>query len=65
MVFTMATMILGGAVHTGWLPAWIHWGLAAVALYYNLVAFWRDAKYMIEHNMLWQELERRLAMPTE
>ena len=65
MLFTMATMIVGGGAHTKMFPAWIHWGLAAVALYYNIVAFWRDAKYMIEHNMLWQELERRLPAPPE
>jgi uncharacterized membrane protein YphA (DoxX/SURF4 family) len=64
MVFTMATMILGGGVHTGMLPRWIHWGLAAFALYYNVVAFWRDAKYMIEHNLLMQELESRLGPPS-
>jgi hypothetical protein len=63
MLFTMATMILGGGVHTRVLPGWVHWGLAAIALYYNVVAFLRNAKYMIEQNLLWQELERRLEPP--
>ncbi|HEX4998394.1 MAG TPA: hypothetical protein VFY29_09215 [Terriglobia bacterium] len=65
MLLTMATMILGGGVHTRVLPAWIHWGLAAGALYYNLVAFWRDAKYMLEHNLLMEELESRLPPPAK
>jgi hypothetical protein len=34
--------------------------LATIALYYNLVATWRNAKYMIEHNMLMEEVEKRL-----
>ena len=62
MLFTMTTMIIGGGVHThaSWTPPWLHLGLAIVALYYNLVAFYRDAKYMIEHNMLMEEVERTL-----
>ena len=62
---TMVTMILGGGVDTRVLPGWMHWGPAAIALYFNLVAFWRNAKYMMEQNMLWQELEGRLAPPVE
>src|SRR6478752_8107051 len=49
MLFTMATMILGGGVHTHVIPSWVHLGLAVASLYYNIVALWRDAKYMIEH----------------
>src|SRR5438270_12122968 len=60
MLFTMATMIIGGGVHTHLIPPWVHLILAAFALYYNVVAFWRDAKYMIEHNVLMEELERTL-----
>jgi hypothetical protein len=64
MLFTMATMILGGGVHTKVhtkvIPSWIHLLLAAAALFFNLQAFFREAKYMIEHNALWQELEKRL-----
>src|SRR5437016_707580 len=60
MLFTMATMILGGGVHTHLIPPWVHLTLAAIAIYYNVVALWRDAKYMIEHNMLMEELERTL-----
>jgi hypothetical protein len=65
MLLTMATMIVGGGVHTRawWTPPFLHWGLAAAALYYNVVAFVRDAKYMIAHNMLWRELEKRLGDP--
>src|SRR5678816_1343864 len=47
MLFTMATMILGGGVHTKLIPSWVHLTLAAVALLFNLQAFFREAKYMI------------------
>jgi hypothetical protein len=60
MLFTMAAMIVGGGVHTRVIPAWVHLGLAMAALYFNIVATWRDAKYMIEHNILMQELEQML-----
>jgi hypothetical protein len=60
IMFTMATMILGGGVDTRVIPTFVHTLLAAAALYYNLVAFWREAKYMIEHNMLMEELDRLL-----
>jgi len=60
ILFTMATMILGGGVDTRVVPTFVHTILAAVSLYYNLVAFWREAKYMIEHNMLMEELDRLL-----
>src|SRR5437016_12577986 len=41
MLFTMATMIIGGGVHTrvAWTPPLLHAALAAVSLYYNIVAF--------------------------
>jgi hypothetical protein len=60
MLFTMATMILGGGVHTKMIPSAVHWSLAAAAFYFNIVAFYREAKYMIEHNLLMEELEKRL-----
>ena len=60
MLFTMATMIIGGGVHTRVIPPLVHTSLAAVALYFNVVAFWRGAKYMIEHSVLMEELEKRL-----
>jgi len=62
MLFTMATMIIGGGVHTrvSWTPPLLHAALAAVSLYYNIVAFWKEAKYMIENNMLMEELDRLL-----
>jgi hypothetical protein len=62
MLFTMATMIIGGGVHTrvSWTPTLLHTALAAVSLYYNVVAFWNEAKYMIENNMLMQEVDRLL-----
>jgi len=60
MLFTMAAMIIGGGVHTKIIPTFVHTLLAACALYFNLVALWREAKHMIEHNMLMDELERRL-----
>ncbi|MBI2150080.1 MAG: hypothetical protein HYU27_05690 [Acidobacteria bacterium] len=64
ILFTMATMILGGGVHTrvAWAPPIVHTILAAAALYYNLIAFWREAKYMVEHNMLMEELGRLLTV---
>ncbi len=63
MLFTMATMIIGGGVHTRVIPTIVHSLLAAISLYFNIVAFWREAKYMVEHNMLMVELERVLQTP--
>ena len=62
MLFTMATMIIGGGVHTrvAWTPPLLHALLAAASLYFNIVAFWKEAKYMIENNMLMEELDRLL-----
>ncbi|OLC97354.1 MAG: hypothetical protein AUH86_07675 [Acidobacteria bacterium 13_1_40CM_4_58_4] len=60
MLFTMATMILGGGVDTRVIPAFVHTVLAAAALYFNVVAFWKEAKYMVAHNMLMEELDRFL-----
>ena len=60
MLFTMATMILGGGVHTRMIPSWVHLGLAAIALYYNIVALVNDARYMMQHNMLMVEIEQSL-----
>ena len=60
MLFTMATMILGGGVHTKLIPAWVHLALACAAFFFNVQAFFREAKYMVEHNLLMQELDKRL-----
>jgi hypothetical protein len=62
MLFTMATMIIGGGVHTrvSWTPPLLHAALAAASLYFNIVAFWKEAKYMIENNMLMEEVDRLL-----
>jgi hypothetical protein len=62
MLFTMATMIIGGGVHTQvtWTPPLLHAALAAVSLYYNIVAFWREAKYMMQNNILMEEVARLL-----
>src|SRR5437879_2294977 len=62
MLFTMAAMIIGGGVHTRvrWTPPLLHAGLAAVSLYFNVAAFWKEAKYMIENNMLMEEVDRLL-----
>lgn len=62
MLFTMATMIIGGGVHTrvAWTPPLLHAALAAVSLYFNVVAFWREAKYMLENNLLMEEVNRLL-----
>jgi hypothetical protein len=62
MLFTMATMIIGGGVHTrvAWTPPLLHALLAAISLYYNIVAFWQEAKYMLEQNMLMEELDHLL-----
>ena len=64
MLFTMATMILGGGVHTKVIPSWIHLVLAALALFFNIQAFAREVRYMIEHSVLMQELEKRLESAT-
>jgi hypothetical protein len=61
ILFTMATMIIGGGVDTRVIPTFVHSGLAAVSLYYNLLAFWREAKYMIENNLLMEEVDRLLS----
>src|SRR5207248_279445 len=60
MLFTMATMIIGGGVHThvAWTPPLLHALLAALSLYYNLLAFWKEAKYMIENNLVMEEVDR-------
>jgi hypothetical protein len=58
MLFTMATMILGGGVDTHVIPTFIHTILAILALYYNLVAFWREINCMIENNIVMQEVDR-------
>jgi hypothetical protein len=62
MLFTMATMIIGGGVHTrvSWTPPLLHAALAAISLYYNIVAFWKEAKYMFENNLLMEEVNRLL-----
>jgi hypothetical protein len=62
MLFTMATMIIGGGVHTkvAWTPPLLHGLLAAASLYFNVVAFWKEAKYMIENNILMEEVDRSL-----
>src|SRR5437868_6793348 len=39
MLFTMATMIIGGGVHTRVIPPIVHALLAAAALYFNVVGF--------------------------
>ena len=60
MLFTMATLILGGGVDTRVIPAFVHSLLAAAALYFNVVAFWKEAKYMVQHNVLMEEVDRFL-----
>src|SRR5688572_1439957 len=55
MLLTMAAMIIGGGVHTRVIPPIVHSLLAAGALYFNIVAFWRGAKHMLAHNMLMEE----------
>src|SRR5215470_8513003 len=62
MLFTMATMIIGGGVHTkvAWTPPLLHGLLAFASLYFNVVAFWKEAKYMIQNNILMEEVDRSL-----
>jgi len=62
MMFTMATMIIGGGVHTHvvWTPPLLHGALAAASLYFNVAAFWKEAKYMLENNILMEEVDRLL-----
>jgi hypothetical protein len=60
MLFTMATMIVGGGVDTHVIPTFVHTILATVALYFNVVAFWREANCMIENNIVMQEVDRLL-----
>ena len=62
MLFTMATMIIGGGVHTHvwWTPPLLHAGLAILSLYFNIVTFWKEANCMIENNMVLEELDKLL-----
>jgi hypothetical protein len=60
ILFTMATMILGGGVDVRMIPTFVHSVLAAASLYFNVVAFWREGKYMIEHSALMEEVDRML-----
>jgi hypothetical protein len=62
MLFTMATMIIGGGVHThvSWTPPLLHAALAVLSLYFNIVAFWKEANCMIENNTVLEELDRLL-----
>ena len=64
IVLTMAAMILGGGVHTKMIPSWVHLTLALAALFFNLQAFFREVKSMMDHNMLMEELEKRLQSTT-
>src|SRR5205809_7835531 len=43
ILFTMATMILGGGVDTHVIPPFVHTVLAAASLYFILIAFWKAA----------------------
>ena len=63
ILFTMATMILGGGVDIRVIPTFVHSLLAAASLYFNVIAFWREGKYMIQHSMLMEEVDR-LLQPT-
>src|SRR5260221_14511166 len=47
--------LLGGAAHTGKLPAWPHLAASALALWLHLVAFWRELVAMAETNQLMDE----------
>ena len=62
MLFTMATFIIGGGVQVraSWTPPLLHGALAAASLYFNIVAFWKEAKYMMENNILMEEVDRLL-----
>ena len=62
MLFTMATMIIGGGVHThvSWTPPILHALLAIISLYYNCAALWQGAKYMLAQNLLMEELDKLL-----
>src|SRR5260370_21212181 len=47
MLFTMASMIIGGGVHTHvtWTPPLLHGALAAVSVCFTAVALWKEAEY--------------------
>ena len=60
MLFTMAAWIIGGGVDTHVIPVVVHTILSALALIFNVQAFIREARYMAEHNMLMEELDRLL-----
>lgn len=56
--------LLGGAVHTGRLPAWPHLAASVVALVLHVVAFFREVVAMAETNQLLDEA-MTLVAPTE
>lgn len=56
----MAAAILGGGVHTGALPAWVHWGLAGAGFAWSLQAFRLEVRAMAENRALIDEVGRAL-----
>jgi hypothetical protein len=56
IVFTMAAFIIGGAVHTGALPTWIHTALSGIALAFNVYALVREIQFMSRNNILLDEV---------
>ena len=50
-----ARVLLGGAVHTGNLPAWPHLASAVLALALHVAAFFREVVAMAETNKLMDE----------
>ncbi len=56
ILFTMAAWIVGGGVDTRVIPVWIHTLLAVLALSGNAFAFVRELQYMIQNNILLDEV---------
>jgi hypothetical protein len=63
IALVMANFILGAAVHTRALPAWVHEGLAWTTFLVCLVALYREYRVLGENNRLIGEAARKRRAP--
>lgn len=60
MLLAMATFIIGGGVHTGAVPAWIHQGLFLAAVVVQVWTLLVEQRVLTANDRLMTDLERRL-----
>jgi len=60
MGLVMATFILGGGVHRGSIPPWVHNVLFYVALPVQVYALWIEQRVLGDNERLMAEVDRRL-----